>query len=78
MNGVHVEAIRGTAKEVLRAQRRLPSDRLWMVGRHFLKHFGNSKVAGGSRRETRFCQGWLGVGFFKHSRGNCGLFREAL
>ncbi len=23
-------------------------------------------------------QGWLGVGFLKHSRGNCGVYREAV
>ena len=41
-------------------------------------HSGSSKVAGETRRETRFSQSWLGVGFFKYSRGNCGVFREAL
>ena len=41
-------------------------------------HFGSSKVAGASRRTTRLYQGWLGVGFLKHSRGNCGVFREAV
>jgi hypothetical protein len=41
-------------------------------------HSGNSKVAGASRRTTSLNQGWLGVGFFKHSRGNCGVFREAV
>jgi hypothetical protein len=39
---------------------------------------GSSRMAGASRRETRFSQSWLGVGFFKNSRGNCGVFREAL
>ena len=41
-------------------------------------HSGSSKVAGASRRTTMLYQGWLGVGFFKHSRGNCGVFREAV
>ena len=41
-------------------------------------HSGNSKVAGANRRTTLLYQGWLGVGFFKHSRGNCGVFREAV
>ena len=42
-------------------------------------HSESSRMAGDSRRETRFSQSWLGVGFFfNHSRGNCGVFREAL
>ena len=41
-------------------------------------HSGNSKVAGETRRTTKLNQGWLGVGFFNHSRGNCGVFREAV
>ena len=41
-------------------------------------HSGSSKVAGASRSSTRKYQGWLGVGFFKHSRGNCRVFREAV
>ena len=41
-------------------------------------HSDSSKVAGASRRTTMLYQGWLGVGFFKHSRGNCGVFREAV
>ena len=40
--------------------------------------FDISKVAGASRRTTMLYQGWPGVGFFKHSRGNCGVFREAV
>ena len=40
--------------------------------------FDNSKVAGASRRTTMLYQGWLGVGFFKHSRGNWGVYREAV
>ena len=40
--------------------------------------FDNSKMAGASRRTTMLYQGWPGVGFFKHSRGNCGVFREAV
>ena len=40
--------------------------------------FDNSKVAGGTRRETRFSQSWLGVGFFKYSRGNWRVFRKVV
>ena len=78
-NGKRVEKAGGGTRESVRADCRRRLLEGGEKGGGLLNgHSGNSKVAGASRRTTSLNQGWLGVGFFKHSRGNCGVFREAV